>query len=136
MGNLSLSIFCDRFVSKQTADQFFKKAKDSNLFMLFMDDLKELNLVSDLANLIPELLSNKEALEDLLGVSKNNQTEMLFGEWIENLKKTGVDDPIEDLMAKIYRIFIREKIVNFIEGEHKNLDINLAAIGSSPQKRV
>ncbi|MBT3666870.1 MAG: hypothetical protein HN548_05260 [Opitutae bacterium] len=138
LGNLSFAIFCDNFVSKDFAVQFFKKAKDSNLFMLFMDDLGALNVSGDLTALIPELLANEELLEDLLGVSKTNQTDELFTQWIDNLRKIGDGDPVNDLMAKIYRIFIREKIVKFIEGDNLNeVGFGLFSSGSMPpQKRV
>jgi antitoxin component YwqK of YwqJK toxin-antitoxin module len=138
LGNISFALFCDGFVSKKLAVQFFRKAKDSNLFMLFMDDLGALNLSGDLTVLIAELLANKELLEDLLGVSKIHQTDELFTQWIENLRKIGDGDPVNDLMAKMYRIYLREEIVKFIEGENLNeWEFGLNSSGSRPpQKRV
>ena len=138
LGNLSFAIFCDNYVSKDFAGQFLRKAKDSNLFMLFMDDLGALNLSGDLTILIPELLANKELLEDLLGVSKTHQTDELFTQWIDNLRKIGDGDPVNDLMAKMYRIYLRENIIKSIEGEYLNeWEFGLFSSGSRPpQKQV
>ena len=138
LGHLSFAIFCDNYVSKDFAGQFFRKAKDSNLFMLFMDDLGALNLSGDLTILIPELLANKELLDDLLGVSKTHQTDELFTQWIDNLRKIGDGDPVNDLMARIYRIYLRGGIIKSIEGENLNeVEFGLFSSGSRPsQKQV
>ena len=113
LGNTLWGLFCKSFVSKQLANQFFTRAKKTNLYFNFIDDINKLGLEEELREFFHIIVNDQQ-----IWASSNELTklyERLFPE-LKNQEINLLDKELVDAnLPRFHLHYIRAKLNEFVD---------------------